>query len=475
MNADGTDFRRLTDDRYGDLQPQWSPDGKTIAFASDRDSASFDLLRFKPWRIALLDLATGAIDGVPGPGGAEPQSAVGARRPIDRVRLRPHRDGERLPLRPRRARALSAHERRRRGLGAHGVQPGDQLGARRRSARVHVLRERRSTRSGRSTIRARCERSPYRDPPRAASIADDADSRPTAVRRATGLDRRAARLVRPRAARHDEVPRRRRIASRFQPDYVGAAEHRPTRPMRSAAACSAARRVVMSDMLGNNHLAISGEINGRLSEARAFLGYTNLAHRWQYSTALSQAPYYFLSSDSLVEHDRSGRRARESGDHDVRRAAGVRASRRIRSIASRGSSSARASTTSIAAAGSCTRKIFDGSAAGAYSVDSTHRDPTLNYVDGQIALVSDNTLFGYTGPIMGRRFRFQVSPVVGVVRLDRVSRRLSPLRSDHLQLSDARDAPLHRSVDRPGRRRRSRSTSRGRTSCAATIGTARSI
>jgi len=37
----------------------------------------------------------------------------------------------------------------------------------------------------------------------------------------------------------------------------------------------------------------------------------------------------------------------------------------------------------------------------------------LNYLDGQLALVSDNTLFGYTGPIMGRRYRLQVSPVVG--------------------------------------------------------------
>src|SRR5262249_22436860 len=45
--------------------------------------------------------------------------------------------------------------------------------------------------------------------------------------------------------------------------------------------------------------------------------------------------------------------------------------------------------------------------------DSTHRDQTLNYIDGQLALVSDNTLFGYTGPIYGRRYRFQVSPVIG--------------------------------------------------------------
>ena len=60
-----------------------------------------------------------------------------------------------------------------------------------------------------------------------------------------------------------------------------------------------------------------------------------------------------------------------------------------------------------------TRKVFGGSSAGSYDVDSTHRDRSLNYFDGQLALVSDNTLFGNTGPIMGRRYRFQVSPVVG--------------------------------------------------------------
>ena len=40
------------------------------------------------------------------------------------------------------ARALPAHQRRRRRVGADGIQPGDQLGAAGRSARVHLLRER---------------------------------------------------------------------------------------------------------------------------------------------------------------------------------------------------------------------------------------------------------------------------------------------------------------------------------------------
>ena len=57
------------------------------------------------------------------------------------------------------------------------------------------------------------------------------------------------------------------------------------------------------------------------------------------------------------------------------------------------------------------RNVIDGNKAGEYAIDSTHRDRSLNYIDGQLALVSDNTLFGYTGPVMGRRYRLQVTPV----------------------------------------------------------------
>ena len=37
MNADGTDVQRLTDSPGRDFEPDWSPDGKTIVFSSDRD------------------------------------------------------------------------------------------------------------------------------------------------------------------------------------------------------------------------------------------------------------------------------------------------------------------------------------------------------------------------------------------------------------------------------------------------------
>ncbi|HEU4524085.1 MAG TPA: BamA/TamA family outer membrane protein [Gemmatimonadales bacterium] len=59
-------LRQLTDDPYADLQPAWSPDGSTIAFATDRFGTDLERLTTVPYRIALLDVASGDIRGVPG-------------------------------------------------------------------------------------------------------------------------------------------------------------------------------------------------------------------------------------------------------------------------------------------------------------------------------------------------------------------------------------------------------------------------
>ena len=56
---------RLTDDAFADLQPSWSPDGRRIAFATDRFTTDLAALQAGPYRLALLDIASGAISPAP--------------------------------------------------------------------------------------------------------------------------------------------------------------------------------------------------------------------------------------------------------------------------------------------------------------------------------------------------------------------------------------------------------------------------
>src|SRR6185437_8210358 len=110
------------------------------------------------------------------------------------------------------------------------------------------------------------------------------------------------------------------------------------------------------------------------SEARAFVGYTNLAHRWQYSAGLSQAPYYFLSSDSLSPTTDDGRslERQEITTYVARQAFAVTAyplNRFTRLEFGAGFNNIDRSR------GFVTRDIVAAQSAGPYSVDSTRRDP----------------------------------------------------------------------------------------------------
>ena len=72
--------RRLTNDLHADLQPAWSPDGKSIVFVSDREGpqlegiesgSDFRRLSHAPLRIAVIDATTGAVRVLPAIAGAK--------------------------------------------------------------------------------------------------------------------------------------------------------------------------------------------------------------------------------------------------------------------------------------------------------------------------------------------------------------------------------------------------------------------
>ena len=64
-------LRRLTNDAFSELQPAWSPDGTRIAFATDRLTSDLSTLAIGPYRLAVIDPATGAIEAVQGFEGAK--------------------------------------------------------------------------------------------------------------------------------------------------------------------------------------------------------------------------------------------------------------------------------------------------------------------------------------------------------------------------------------------------------------------
>jgi len=415
VDVDGKNFRQLTDDRYGDLQPQWSPDGRTIAFASDRgEGADLDLLRLPHWRIAVYDVAAGSIEVLPNQRGlnTNPQWAP---------------DGKSLAFVSDRSGIANVflydldtreHYQLTNVVGAISAitEYSPSISWARGADRVAFT----YFDNGEYTIwqvnnpRA-LKKAPYRDP--VAVVVAHGEVRDTvqgsvadtlprhAVTIAALLD--SANLALPDTAKFTDTKYR----VRFQPDYVA-------RPSIGYAPDSYGRTVfggttiILSDMLGNHRLAIAGEINGRIREAQAFLGYTNVGRRLQTTGGFSQFPYYFLSNDSLLAtgDPRTELEKQEITTYIARQFFGSTSyplNRFTRFELGGGFNSIGRRRIFLQ------RFVFDRNAVSEFTFDSVRADPSLTYLEAHLAYVSDNTLFGYTGPIFGRRFRFQVSPIVG--------------------------------------------------------------
>jgi WD40 repeat protein len=56
-----SELHRLTNDPYGDLHPAWSPDGSTVAFITERFTSNVTSMMHGEYTLALMDPSTGAI------------------------------------------------------------------------------------------------------------------------------------------------------------------------------------------------------------------------------------------------------------------------------------------------------------------------------------------------------------------------------------------------------------------------------
>jgi Tol biopolymer transport system component len=481
VDADGQNVRRLTDDRYADLLPAWSPDGRTIAFSTDRTpQTDFGILRFGNLRIALYWLdgdsitvlpqmdrgknvnpvwapdshslaflsdrsgidnvflydfdtrqvyqITNAYTGISGITDLSP--AISWARQADKMLITYYEDGEynvyaidnprslkrdpwvepaqgwialanasALPFRsdlalsaqPRPAPATDAPLAQLPGIPgaaapATPAAPAAAAPGRRAPAPTSIYR------SGSGAFR----------PSAVAPARPDSGAPPLSV--AALLD--SANLALPDTASFGIHPYR----VRFTPDYVS----RPTIGYQRdnfGRGIFGGTAVQMSDILGNNMLVFSGAVNGRISEAQVLAAYVNAGHRWNWAVGFDQQPLFFYGGSTLDQAvgPSGSDLLTERLQRYVFRELFTQAQyplNRFRRI----EFGARYTNVSVATLNH-TIAVLSGQIIG--QSDSTSEDASLNLYQPSVALVFDNSLFGYTSPFFGKRYRFEVAPVFG--------------------------------------------------------------
>jgi Tol biopolymer transport system component len=455
VNADGSSVRRLTNDRYGDLQPQWSPDGKAIAFASDRGrETNFDLLRVSDWKIALYHLNGGGIEVLPGQDGhninpmwapdGQSIAFVSNRSGIQDLFLYDFATKENYQLThvvggitsfTKYSPVITWAQKADR-LAFTYFEDGDYTIWSIDNPRLLKKAPYRAPAEPLVATRAAADTAPTI----AAVTPDAADS---ASAPATSSLYRTAQGFRPSADRPqagerglaDDGPLT--VAAlldsaslalpdstgfktydyrvRFSPDYIARPTIGYTRDNYYGNGIFGGTMIILSDLLGNNSLAFAGEVNGRLSEARAFASYTNLSRRLQYTTGLYQIPFYIAQGYGTRDDPANGRfedvvaytrymqrQAFATGIYPLDRFTRFELGTQLTNL----------SRTDILV----TQEVNAGGIPIAPPEIRETEGESATYLSPFGAFVSDNILFGYTGPIMGRRFRFQLEPTFGTYR-----------------------------------------------------------
>ena len=404
---------RLTEDPYADLQPAWSPEGGTIAFVTDRFSTDLKALRFGNYRLARLDVTSREISALPSFPEAKninPQWGRNGKELFflsDRAGIS---NVYRLDVDSGRAYAVTNVV-----TGVSGITAlSPSLSVAPRADRVAFT----NYESEGYWIYTLDERSKIEGTPvELEAVPADAAVLPPRERAQSQV---SDMLDKPLLGLPDQRAfRRTPYRSKLSLDYVS----QPTVGVgadRFGTFVGGGTSLFFSDMLGNHVLQVGlqaqGEFSDFFGEFSGLVGYTNRSSRLNWGFVVEQVPLRTGSFRSGLVDLGNNRLAfaeetiifRETH----RLAAGILSypfSRAKRFEMAGGFRNITFSTKRFT-------DYFDNF--GQFIGNEEEEIPSadgLNLVEGSAAFVHDTSVFGATSPIVGRRYRLEVSPTAGTV------------------------------------------------------------
>lgn len=445
VDVDGGNLQHLTQDRYGDIMPSWSPDGTKIAFVTDQGRTDLTDLKLGKMQIAVMDVRDHSVTPIPGQQGTNINPVWSP-------------DGSAL--------AYVSDRNGTPNIYLHDFTAGSDLQVTNLQGGVSSFTELSpvitwSPATDRLAFTSfdnndytvwtldhpRAFATAIQSPPTAPTTAVAAGVTPPVVRDSTagaagGISTyRAPTGARPTAAlAPSEITDSSAVSSvatlladpvsglpdtltfkdypyhvSFQPDYISGGTVGVSTGGGYGTQYGGGTTLVFSDLTGDHQLAVGGGVYGRIQDANFLLDYANMSHRWQYLTGISQDVSYLAlgqSATALGSDQNSGTRYQFQYLRYVFRTATLTTAypfnrfQRVE-LGLQATSVGRGIVT----------QTYDVTPFGSqFSQDNGQDIGALNFVSPYAAYVSDNTLFGTTGPISGRRMRAQVQPAIGSIR-----------------------------------------------------------